>query len=86
LVALKYSSRDEYARASSAHEFSHILNGDTRLNMRLMALCHGLFWPTIVGEFLLPRDRALRRRWGESVLDENIPEINRPLMPLGFSF
>jgi len=27
-----------------AHEFSHVLDGDTRLNMRLMALAYGLFW------------------------------------------
>ena len=25
-----------------AHEFSHILNGDMRLNLRLMGLLHGI--------------------------------------------
>jgi len=58
----------------SAHEFSPYLNGDTRLNMRLMALCHGLFWPTIVGRILL-RGTSAAPEMGESVLDENIPEI-----------
>ncbi len=49
---LKLLDRDEL-QAVVAHEFSHVLNGDTRLNMKLMALAHGLFWPTLVGRLLL---------------------------------
>lgn len=49
---LKLLTRDEL-QGVVAHEFSHVLNGDTRLNMHLMALAHGLFWPTIVGRVLL---------------------------------
>ena len=45
---LKLLSRDEL-QGVVAHEFSHILNGDTRLNMRLMGLAHGLIWPVIPG-------------------------------------
>jgi Zn-dependent protease with chaperone function len=45
-------SRDEM-QGMVAHEFSHVLNGDTRLNMRLIALLHGLIWPTIVGRALM---------------------------------
>jgi Zn-dependent protease with chaperone function len=48
---LKLLDRDEL-QGVIAHEFSHVLNGDTRLNMRLMALAHGLFWPTIAGRAL----------------------------------
>src|SRR5207244_606522 len=50
--ALKLLTRDEL-QGVIAHEFSHVLNGDTRLNMKLMGLVHGLFWPTIVGRILL---------------------------------
>ena len=49
---LKLLTRDEL-QGVVAHEFSHILNGDTRLNLRLMGLTHGLFWPTMVGRVLV---------------------------------
>ena len=44
-----------------AHEFSHILNGDMRLNLRLIGVLHGILLMGLVG----PRaaaDRQLRRR------------------------
>jgi len=49
--ALKLLTRDEL-QGIVAHEFSHILNGDTRLNTRLIGLAHGFFWPTLVGRVL----------------------------------
>ncbi|MEH6649938.1 MAG: M48 family metallopeptidase [Motiliproteus sp.] len=36
-----------------AHEFSHILNGDMRLNLRLIAILHGIVFIGSVGELLL---------------------------------
>ena len=36
-----------------AHEFSHILNGDMRLNIRLMGLLHGILIIGMLGYFLL---------------------------------
>ncbi len=45
---LQRLSRDELAGVV-AHEFSHILNGDMRLNMRLMGLVFGLVVISIVG-------------------------------------
>ena len=50
--AILLLSRDEL-QGIIAHEFSHVLNGDTRLNMRLMTLVHGLIWPAIVARRLL---------------------------------
>jgi Zn-dependent protease with chaperone function len=82
--ALKLLTRDEL-QGVMAHEFSHVVNGDTRLNMRLMGLVHGLFWPTIVGRILL-RGTSEAPEMGESVLDENIPETSRPLLPLACLF
>jgi Zn-dependent protease with chaperone function len=36
-----------------AHEFSHILNGDMRLNMRLIGVLHGILIIGIIGRILL---------------------------------
>src|SRR5690606_10539979 len=36
-----------------AHEFSHILNGDMRLNIRLMGLLFGIVMMTVLGRILL---------------------------------
>ncbi|MCH2117222.1 MAG: M48 family metallopeptidase [Pirellulales bacterium] len=36
-----------------AHEFSHILNGDMRLNIRLIGVLHGILLLGLMGEFLL---------------------------------
>ncbi len=36
-----------------AHEFSHILNGDMRLNLRLMGILFGIFCLTVIGRILL---------------------------------
>jgi Zn-dependent protease with chaperone function len=45
-------SRDEL-QGVIAHEFSHILNGDMRLNIRLMGLLHGILIIGILGYFIL---------------------------------
>ena len=45
-------SRDEL-QGVIAHEFSHILNGDMRLNIRLMGVLHGILIIGIIGYFLL---------------------------------
>src|SRR4029078_213165 len=36
-----------------AHEFSHILNGDMRLNLRLIGVLHGILLMGLVGQQLL---------------------------------
>lgn len=50
--ALQLLSRDEL-QGVIAHEFSHILNGDMRLNIRLMGVVHGLLCLALVGRELL---------------------------------
>ena len=45
-------SRDEL-QGVIAHEFSHIFNGDMRLNIRLMGLLHGILIIGMIGYFLL---------------------------------
>ncbi len=45
-------SRDQL-QGVIAHEFSHIFNGDMRLNIRLMALLFGILFIGLTGRFLL---------------------------------
>ncbi len=45
-------SRDEL-QGVIAHEFSHILNGDMRLNIRLIGILHGILIIGILGYFIL---------------------------------
>jgi uncharacterized tellurite resistance protein B-like protein len=45
-------NRDEL-QGVIAHEFSHILNGDMRLNLRLMGIVFGILCLTIIGRVLL---------------------------------
>jgi Zn-dependent protease with chaperone function len=49
---MKMLSRDEL-QGVIAHEFSHILNGDMRLNLRLMGLIFGILCLTIIGRILI---------------------------------
>ena len=82
--ALKLLTRDEL-QGVIAHEFSHVLNGDTRLNLKLMGLAHGLFWPTIVGRVLL-RGSPQPPEIGESIFDADTDPVFLPTAPLGVLF
>lgn len=50
--ALEQLPRDEL-QGVVAHEFSHILNGDMRLNLRLLAVLHGILLLTLTGRILM---------------------------------
>src|SRR5437870_1001860 len=50
--AIKLLRRDEL-QGVIGHEFSHILNGDMRLNLRLMGIIFGILCLTIIGRILL---------------------------------
>jgi Zn-dependent protease with chaperone function len=81
---LKLLTRDEL-QGVVAHEFSHILNGDTRLNLRLMGLMHGLFWPTPVGRILV-RGSTQARDPDESIFDDVTIPFFLPTAPIGVLF
>lgn len=51
-AAVDVLSRDEL-QGVVAHEFSHIFNGDMRLNIRLIGVLHGIIFIAIVGSFIL---------------------------------
>jgi Zn-dependent protease with chaperone function len=57
--ALARLNRDEL-QGVVAHEFSHILNGDMRLNTRLSSLVHGLLALSILGRLVLRSASRLR--------------------------
>lgn len=47
-----------------AHEFSHILNGDMRLNLRIIMMLHGVEFISLLGRILTHSNR--RSRYGRS--------------------
>jgi Zn-dependent protease with chaperone function len=66
---LELLSRDEL-QGVVAHEFSHILNGDMRLNIRLMGILHGILIIGLIGYWVLrssPRSSD-RKKGGGAVM------------------
>ena len=61
-----------------AHEFSHIFNGDMRLNIRLMAILFGILFIGMIGRFLF--EAALRGGRYRSSNNKNNP---LPLIAIG---
>lgn len=55
--ALEQLSRDEL-QGVVGHEFSHILNGDMRMNLRLIGVLHGILLLTLAGRVLLRSARG----------------------------
>src|SRR5204863_601965 len=50
--AMTMLNRDEL-QGVIAHEFSHLLNGDMKLNLRLMGLIFGILCLTVIGRILI---------------------------------
>ena len=61
--ALERLNRDEL-QAVVAHEFSHILNGDMRLNLRLIGVLFGILMLALVGQKILEHGRWSSREKG----------------------
>ncbi len=59
--SLTYLDRDEI-QGVIAHEFSHILNGDMRLNLRLVGILHGILLLAVIGWYVLRSMRFSGRR------------------------
>src|SRR5690606_11933185 len=58
--ALERLTRDEL-QGVVAHEFSHIVNGDMRLNQQLIGMSYGILVLSLVGRWLLRSARHGRR-------------------------
>ncbi|MBA4149941.1 MAG: M48 family metallopeptidase [Verrucomicrobia bacterium] len=59
--AIKLLNRDEL-QGVIAHEFSHILNGDMRLNLRLIGWVHGIICLAFIGSVLMRSQRFSSNR------------------------
>jgi len=79
--AIETLSRDEL-QGVIAHEFSHILHGDMRLNIRLIGVLHGILVLGIMGEYLLRSTRHSRRRSKDS---GNIAVVGLALLVIGYA-
>ncbi|MBK1724602.1 M48 family metallopeptidase [Thiocystis violacea] len=76
--ALETLSRDEL-QGVVAHEFGHILNGDMRLNIRLMGLLFGILVLALIGRFLLGSGRrSLSRN------DRGVVSMGLALVAVGY--
>jgi Zn-dependent protease with chaperone function len=78
---LETLTRDE-VQGVVAHEFSHILNGDMRLNIRMMGVLAGILFVSSVGEFLMRSQRS-RNRSSDSG-DSRIALIGLGLFIVGY--
>ncbi|MBO9717752.1 MAG: M48 family metallopeptidase [Pseudoxanthomonas sp.] len=65
--ALDRLNRDEL-QGVIAHEFSHVLNGDMRLNIRLIGLLFGILMLSLIGQRVLIYGRLGRGRDGAPIL------------------
>jgi Zn-dependent protease with chaperone function len=61
--SLEQLTRDEL-QGVIGHEFSHILNGDMRLNIKLMGLLHGILFVYIAGQVLCSGSSRNNPAWG----------------------
>ncbi len=65
--ALTHLTRDEL-QGVIGHEFSHILHGDMRLNMRLIGVLHGILLIGLTGYYLLRSVRRGSRKGSGAIL------------------
>lgn len=68
-----------------AHEFSHIFNGDMRLNIRLMGALNGILVLGMLGYYLLYSSSLSGRRRGNSKDGGGILALAVGLMVIGFA-
>src|SRR5450432_214225 len=76
---MKLLTRDEL-QGVIGHEFSHILNGDMRLNLRLMGIIFGILCLAIIGRILLQTARGGGRSRGQNPL----PILGLALLIIGY--
>ena len=78
--ALEILDRDQI-QGVIAHEFSHIINGDMRLNLRLIGVIHGIMLLGYIGYFIL-RSSIYGRR--SSSQQSPLPLVGLALIIVGF--
>ncbi|MFT7222368.1 MAG: putative tellurite resistance protein B-like protein, partial [Candidatus Azotimanducaceae bacterium] len=79
--AIDNLSRDEL-QGVIAHEFSHILNGDMKLNIRLMGILYGILMLALLGRIILtPSTRVIS---GRNRTHAGVLAIGIGLMAIGY--
>src|ERR1039457_3972514 len=78
--AVKLLTRDEL-QGVIGHEFSHILNGDMRLNLRLMGIIFGILCLAIIGRVLL---QTARGGGGRGRGQNPLPLLGLALLIIGY--
>ena len=81
--ALRLLSRDEL-QGVIGHEFSHLLNGDMRLNIRLLGLLNGILCLAIGGRLLLQVSRSSRSSDSRKGAGAVVPLLGLALLLLGY--
>ncbi len=77
---LEALSRDEL-QGVIAHEFSHIVHGDMGLNLRLMALLHGILMVSVAGRVLMHSRGGYGRRRNDAA---QVIALGAALMVIGY--
>ncbi|MEY3042502.1 MAG: hypothetical protein RLZZ174_1584, partial [Pseudomonadota bacterium] len=77
---LEALSRDEL-QGVIAHEFSHIVHGDMGLNLRLMALLHGILMVSVAGRVLMHSRGGYGRRRDDAA---QVIALGAALMVIGY--
>jgi Zn-dependent protease with chaperone function len=77
---MKILSRDEL-QGVIGHEFSHILNGDMRMNLRLMGIIFGILCLAIIGRVLL---QTARGSGGRGRGQNPLPLLGLTLLIIGY--
>jgi Zn-dependent protease with chaperone function len=80
--ALRYLTREEL-QGVMGHEFSHILNGDMRLNLRLIGVVNGILVLAILGYYLL-RFGGMGRRSDKDSSGAAIVMLGLAMVILGY--
>jgi Zn-dependent protease with chaperone function len=76
---ITYLNREEL-QGVIAHEFSHILHGDMRLNIRLIGILHGILLIGLIGYFVLRSVRGGSNKNGAPIMG-----LGLGLMVIGFA-
>ena len=84
--ALEQLTRDEL-QGVVAHEFSHINFGDVKINMRLVALLHGILLIGLIGQHMVGGSMFGRRRYhsSRSRSDNKSAGVGLALMAIGYA-
>ena len=81
--ALHQLNRDEL-QGVVAHEFSHILNGDMRLNIRLVGVLHGILCIALAGYIILRSGAGFRGRGGKNSAAGGVLVLAASLIAIGY--